>query len=286
MTASPKNLQRVLCIQYPVEFQAHQVTTFIDSDNKINVITPGFAAKLGLISRLTNDSTQKINGLPLETYAIVSVRFSLQDSFEIVRFFEVAFLLADTSMKLVLGMSFLSFSNADFQFSTRKLTQRSYTYAEALSTARQVELIDKYKFAITAPDKNSEIFIVHVVALEALELAIFSFRTPLLLTLQQDKAPAKICPEYADYVDVFSTNLAIQLPENTGMNEYVIELVESKQPSYRPIYSLSLVELETLKTYIKTYLKTEFICPFKSPAGAPIIFDKKPNGSFCICINY
>ena len=47
--------------------------------------------------------------------------------------------------------------------------------------------------------------------------------------------------------------------ENTGTNEYVIKLVEGKQPSYGPIYSLELVELETLKTDIETYLKTRFI---------------------------
>ncbi len=49
-------------------------------------------------------------------------RFSLQDSLGRVRFFEKAFLLADTSMEVVLGMSFLAFSNADFQFGAEKLT--------------------------------------------------------------------------------------------------------------------------------------------------------------------
>ncbi len=46
------------------------------------------------------------------------------------------------------------------------------------------------------------------------------------------------------------------------------------------------MELETLKTYIETHLKTGFIGPSKSPVGAPIFFDKKPNGSLCLCINY
>ena len=45
-------------------------------------------------------------------------------------------------MKVVLGMPFLAFSNADFQFGAERLTWRSYTAAEALPTARQVELID------------------------------------------------------------------------------------------------------------------------------------------------
>ena len=78
----------------------------------------------------------------------------------------------------------------------------------------------------------------------------------------------------------------MELPENTGINEHVIELKVGKQPSYKPIYCLGLVELETLKTYIKTHLKTGFIQPSKSPAGAPILFDKKPDGRFWLCVNY
>ena len=46
------------------------------------------------------------------------------------------------------------------------------------------------------------------------------------------------------------------------------------------------MELETLKTYIETHLKTGFIRPSKSPAGAPILFDKKSDGSSCLCVDY
>lgn len=92
--------------------------------------------------------------------------------------------------------------------------------------------------------------------------------------------------KYADYVDVFFFNLAMELFKNTSINKHIIKLVKSKQLSYRPIYAFSLVELETLKIYIKIYLKTRFIWPFKSPANPPILFDKKANSSFCLCFNY
>ncbi len=78
----------------------------------------------------------------------------------------------------------------------------------------------------------------------------------------------------------------MELPENTGMNEHAIELVDGKQPPYGPIYALSPVKLETLKTYIETHLKTDFIRPSKSPAGALILFDKKLNSSLRLCVNY
>ncbi len=99
---------------------------------------------------------------------MILARFSLQDSLGRVWFFEKTFLLADTSMEVVLGMLFLALSNADFQFGVEKLIWRSYTIAEALPTTSQVKLIDKREFANVALDKNSETFIMHVTALEIL----------------------------------------------------------------------------------------------------------------------
>ncbi len=104
--------------------------------------------------------------------------------------------------------------------------------------------------------------------------------------MQWDKASTEILSEYSDYADVFFLKLVIELPENTGMNEHAIELINGKQPSYGPIYILSLVELETLKTYIETHLKTDFIWPSKSLAGAPILFNKKPDGNLRLCVDY
>ena len=185
-------------------------------------MTPGFAAKIGLTPRSTNVGAQKIDGSPLETYGMVSAEFSLQDSLGRVRFFEETFLLADTNMEVVLGMPFLSLSNADFQFGAREFNWRSYTTAEALPTARRVELIDKHEFARTALDENSETFVVHVAALNNLELAIHHSQAPLLAALQHNKAPTKIPPKYADYTDLFSPDFAMELPENTGINKHAI----------------------------------------------------------------
>ena len=137
-------------------------------------------------------------------------------------------------------------------------------------------------------DEEPETFVVYVAALEAplAGMAIHPLREAQILALIQDKAPTKVLSEYADYADVFSSNLAMELPKNTGINEYAIELQDGRQPSYGPIYSLGLVELETLKTYIKTYLKTGFIQPSKSPAGAPILFNKKSDKSLRLYVDY
>ena len=82
---------------------------------------------------------------------------------------------------------------------------------------------------------------------------------PTLAILQWNKASTKIPAEFSDYTNIFSLDLAMELPENTRMNEHTIKLIDKKQPFYGPIYTLNPVELEILKTYIKTYFKTGFI---------------------------
>ena len=80
-----------------------------------------------------------------------------------------------------------------------------------------------------------------------------------------------VSAKYADFADVFSKESAEMLPKRTGINKHAIKLEEGKQPLYGPIYSLGLVELKTLKTYIKTNMANGFIRPLKSLAGAPIL---------------
>ena len=102
-----------------------------------------------------------------------------------------------------------------------------------------------------------------------------------------EEAPTKVSAKYSDFADVFSADLASELPKHTGINDHAIELVKGcQQPPYGPIYSLGPVELEVLKAYIETNLANEFIRPSKSPAKAPILFDWKSDSSLRLCVNY
>ena len=98
----------------------------------------------------------------------------------------------------------------------------------------------------------------------------------MLAALQQDKAFTKIPSKYVDYADVFSPDLAMELLENTGINEHAIELIDGKQSLYGPIYSLGPTDLETLKAYIETHLKTGFIRPLSSLWVHPSFLIRSP----------
>ena len=103
-----------------------------------------------------------------------------------------------------------------------------------------------------------------------------------LLLAKQVTVPAK----YSDFANIFSKNSANVLPERIGVNEHAIVLEEGNQPSYRPIYSLGLIELEIFKTYIEINLTNNWIRASNSPASATILFIYKPNGNLCLCVYY
>ena len=77
-----------------------------------------------------------------------------------------------------------------------------------------------------------------------------------------------------------------EFSENIGINEHAIELEEGKHSPFGSIYSLGPVELETLKTYIKINLANSFIRPSKFLTGASTLFDRKPDGSPHLCVDY
>ena len=88
------------------------------------------------------------------------------------------------------------------------------------------------------------------------------------------KALTKLSAEYSDFADIFSLDLASELLEHTRINKHAIKLVNGfQQPSYKPIYSLELIELEILKAYIETNLVNGFIKLSKFLASVSILFD-------------
>ncbi len=115
---------------------------------------------------------------------------------------------------------------------------------------------------------------------------MYPLRRAQIAYLKADEVLTKVPSEYADFTDVFSPKLAAKLSEQTGINNHAIELVDDRQLPHGPIYNLGPVELETLKVYIKNNLASGFIRPSKSPIRAHILFDKTPDGSLRLCVDY
>lgn len=123
----------------------------------------------------TNIVVQKIDGFFFETYEIVTAGFSVYNKLGIAQFFEDTFLVANTSMEMILGMLFLSFSNINIQYDFRKYTRKTYMTTKTTFIVRRVELIEKYEFVKAALHENFETFEVHIVALEILSGMMIHF---------------------------------------------------------------------------------------------------------------
>ena len=65
-------------------------------------------------------------------------------------------------MVMVLGMIFLTFTNADIQFLKKKLTSKTYTITKALLITQMVELINKKEFAKAVFEENIKAFMVYI----------------------------------------------------------------------------------------------------------------------------
>ena len=78
----------------------------------------------------------------------------------------------------------------------------------------------------------------------------------------------------------------MELLEYTGINDHIIKLEKSKQPSFSLIYNLEPVKIEILKIYVKINLANGFIWFFKSPARTPIFFNWKLNKDLCLYVDY
>ncbi|GJW14067.1 putative reverse transcriptase domain-containing protein [Tanacetum coccineum] len=68
--------------------------------------------------------------------------------------------------------------------------------------------------------------------------------------------------------------------------EFQIDLVPSVAPVAREPYRLAPTEMQELSTQLQKLSNRGFIRPSSSPWGAPVLFVKKKDGSFRMCIDY
>ncbi|GKC85735.1 putative reverse transcriptase domain-containing protein, partial [Tanacetum coccineum] len=91
-------------------------------------------------------------------------------------------------------------------------------------------------------------------------------------------------PTVRDFPEVFPKDLPGLLPKRQV--EFQIDLVPGAAPVARASYRLAPSELQELSTQLQEFSDKGFIRPSSSPWGAPVLFVKKKDGSFWMCIDY
>nr|GEV58984.1 reverse transcriptase domain-containing protein [Tanacetum cinerariifolium] len=91
-------------------------------------------------------------------------------------------------------------------------------------------------------------------------------------------------PIVQDFLEVFPEDL-LGIPP-TGQVEFQIVLIPGAAPVARTPYRLAPSEMKELSDQLKELADKGFIRPSSSPWGAPVLFVKKKDGSFWMCIDY
>jgi hypothetical protein len=99
------------------------------------------------------------------------------------------------------------------------------------------------------------------------------------------KIADRLPERYRRWASVFSEEDINRLPDHTEYN-HKIQLVDGAQPPFVSLHPLSEKELQALREYLRKELAAGKIRESRSPAGAPIIFVPKPDGSLRLCVDY
>ncbi|GJU45444.1 putative reverse transcriptase domain-containing protein [Tanacetum coccineum] len=119
-------------------------------------------------------------------------------------------------------------------------------------------------------EKGFPIFLAHVTAKEVED--------------KSGKKRLEDVPIVRDFPEVFPEDLPGLPP--TRQVEFQIDLVHGAAPVARAPYRLAPSEMKELSEQLKELSDKGFIRPSSSPWGAPVLFVKKKDGSFRMCIDY
>ncbi|GJW15749.1 putative reverse transcriptase domain-containing protein [Tanacetum coccineum] len=121
----------------------------------------------------------------------------------------------------------------------------------------------------------------HWARIETYLLRVWSSRT---LQEGMPKAEEQQNPWKSDFPEVFPEDLPGLPP--TRQVEFQIDLILGAAPVARAPYRLAPSEMKELSEQLKELSDKGFIRPSSSPWGAPVLFVKKKDGSFRMCIDY
>ena len=251
------------------------VDALVDSGATLNFVSQHCVQRLQL--KVTNGKPPRIctiDGNKLQTYGVHQPILRLTDRLGMEVQSEERLIAASmTGYDLVLGMPWLQSHNPDIDWVARTWTVR------ARSKDGEEPGVAMLSAAAFCTVLNMEVAPV-VYAIRPERVLTHSHGWGHAMSTQEVRIPEA----YRDFAEVFSEAKADELPEH-GPQDHAIDL-HSGTPPFGPLYNLSNTELKVLRTYLDDNLTKGFIRESSSPAGAPILFVKKKDGSLRLCVDY
>jgi hypothetical protein len=130
-----------------------------------------------------------------------------------------------------------------------------------------------------------------VVSAIAIDKALRKGGEVFLATIVDEKAdccgevPKEIASVLQQFEDVMPPQLPKKLPPRRAI-DHRIELVPGAKPPSQAPYRMSPRELAELRKQLEELIDSGFVRPSKAPYGAPVLFQKKADGSLRMCVDY
>lgn len=99
------------------------------------------------------------------------------------------------------------------------------------------------------------------------------------------EVPDQVAAVLDDYSDVMPAELPRVLPPRRAI-DHRIELEPGARPPARGPYRMAPLELAELRKQLGELLAAGYIQPSKAPYGAPVLFQRKQDGTLRMCVDY
>jgi hypothetical protein len=257
------------------QVESDKVDALVDSASEFNLLSLTKAREWDAkVEPLTGLPAQAANGSKMKIHGTTVLSAEITDSRGRKQRHEVPCVVADlTGYDLLLGLPWFDEHDPKVNVATRRVLFRKAN-TDSAPPYQKIAAEDAEQFDRTMRDPFATVYACTVSAIGELSLSG---------TIGDNKSVMPSC--YSDFADIASDKDYKELPKRSE-HDLRIELEEGKQPPHYPMYNLSVSELETLRKYIDEYLSRGWIRRSRSPAGAPMLFAKKKDGTLRLCVDY
>ncbi|GKE27270.1 putative reverse transcriptase domain-containing protein, partial [Tanacetum coccineum] len=183
--------------------------------------------------------------------------------------------------------SMLFDTDADRSFVSTRFSSLIDIAPTAIDTKYSIELADgKIIGADTIIRGCTLNFLNHPFDIDLMPVELGSFNVIIGMDWLTKYHAVIICDEKLVRVNYGDEVLMIQGLPPARQVEFQIDLVPGAAPVVRAPYRLAPSEMQELSAQLQELSNKGFIRPSSSPWGAPVLFVKKKDGSFRMCIDY
>lgn len=269
-----------------------KTTAMIDSGATENFIDLDYAKfwKLNLRKKPTPGIVRCVDGTEVKsgpvTHDIQTNMTTGQQHHETIRLHAIKL----AGAPVILGIPWLrlhnplvDWRNHTLQFIRKKCATQCLTTSTVVRGVSEKESIIEYlkKTPLEEPEETTTIDTIHMTDFED------QAETQEIEPVTEERQDIKeAVPEiYHDYLDLFETKEPTGPPKRR-IQDHSIPIEENKNPPFEKLRELDERRLKVLKEYLDINLERGWIRRSSSPAGAPICFVRKKDGTDRLCIDY